>query len=370
MSEGVFVYGIYASIALLLITLVLFRKIKLEYNKSLIMLLALFVFTSVISAFFNSDRAMVFDVVVLFSLFIATSVISHSYLKDSTGKVVVFTLLLSHVPIIIIPLIRDGLGTFPYMGIFDNPNSFGLVAVTVFAVFLALFLSKLEKRLFYIEKPSRLIMLLYFFLATLSFLVVVFSASRTSFLAGIIVSVIGLFFIVLFSIKNKLAINLLFKAILGLPIIWGLYLIVNKYIPLRFYIDDIILSKFDRKSSNVLDGRNFIWEKTIGEAKIFGNGTSYFNDQIGLGAHNTFIHVLGVYGWLPMIMFTLFIAVALYYCIRFVFSDNDYKYLPLIIFTIFLALSMGENQFYRVTMIASFILIGLVANNKRVAITS
>lgn len=189
-------------------------------------------------------------------------------------------------------------------------------------------------------------------------------------MAGTIVITTGILMIVFFSIKYKLFGNLIIKSLLFLPIVIGTLFIINKYLQINRYVDEIIISKFIRKSGNTLDGREFAWLKTMKEAGLFGNGESYFNTEVGIGAHNTFIYVMGVYGWIPLIFFVLLLIFALYHCTVFTFkTSHKYKYLPLLMLFTFLALSMGENLMFKISMVASFILIGYAANNKKIVIT-
>src|SRR5690606_28836777 len=126
-------------------------------------------FTLTLSSLFNSDLELILNAFTFLIMCFSTMVVICSYFKDSIGRFVVITLLLSHSPLIFIPMI-NGIDTFPYKGIFDNPNAFGLVATTIFAIFLATLLKNLEKTLFYKVKPSKVKVLAYILLTVLSFL--------------------------------------------------------------------------------------------------------------------------------------------------------------------------------------------------------
>lgn len=364
-----FSYGVYAVLIGMIIMTFFMKEVKLEYNKSLIVLVILYALIAILSALFNSQIILLLNGLVFLVMFVSTSVVSYSYFNNSIGKIVIYTFLLSQIPVILIPLL-SGVETFPYSGIFENPNAFGIAAATLFAVILSILFSNIEETVFFKKKPSKIKMIAFIFITTLSFLLVIISSSRTSFLAGVVSIMVGLFCVFLLSIKYKRTINLIIKTVVSLPILYFLYLIINKFIPIQMYLQENTLSKFAKKSSNSLDGRGYVWEKTISEASIFGHGEGYFDGSIDLGAHNTFIYILGVYGWLATIVFTLFIFISMYYCIKFIFSNNNYKYLPILMMTTFLVLSIGENMFNRITMMMVFILIGLVANNSKVVVTS
>ena len=361
-------YGVY-SLLFLILTMAFFLKSKtIEYNKKLSLLAILFTCAQCLSAIYNSDLNLMINGITFLILFLSTTVIANTYLQDTIGKVVTVSLLLAHIPIILIP-IRNGIDYFPYKGIFNNSNAFGLVAATVFATLLAILLSSFEKSLFSKDKPMKFKILVTFLLTTLCFLLIVISGSRTSFLAGIFSIIIGFTFVIFISFKYRLTINSIFKIMISVPFLWVFYFIINKVIHIDLYIENIIISKFDAKSENVLSGRGQVWEQTLSESKILGYGEGYFNAKFGIGAHNTFIHVLGTYGWLATIIFILLIIIAFYYCIRFAFSRHEYKYLPIIMITTFITLSMGENLFHKAIFFATFLLIGLASNNRKFIIT-
>lgn len=361
--------SMYAMMFLMISMVLFFKNVKFEYNKTLMILAILFVLTITISAISNADLSLILNGLTFLVLFLSTTVVANTYFKDSIGKVVVAALLISHIPILLIPL-RAGIDSFPYRGIFDNSNAFGLVAATIFAVLLAILLTNIEKTLFYKKKPSKIKILGYIVLASLSFLLIVISGSRTSFLAAVVAVATGLFFIFLFSVKHKLTINLFLKTLASLPVLWILYWLINKFIPIKLYVESIILSKFDIKSGNTLSGRGLVWRGTLSESNFFGFGEGYFESRFGLGPHNTFIYVLGTYGWFAMIVFSLLILVSLYFCAKFTFSEHKYKYLPITMMVTFLMLSMGENLFHKVTFLVTFLLIGFAANNRKLLITS
>ncbi|MBD8013897.1 O-antigen ligase family protein [Planococcus wigleyi] len=363
-------YGAYATYLLIITALLLFKVKKVEFNKSLLILAGLFSFTAMMSAFFNSEIGLLVQSVIFFCLFLSTTVLLQTYFKGTLGKMIVLTLVIAHVPLVLIPLLTGGMVMFPYRGIFDNPNSFGMVTATVFSVLLGALLSKIDRVVFYKEKPSKLNILIFFALAVSSFSLIVISASRTSFTTAIISTFAGLAVMFLFSIKHRRVLKMTYKLVLSLPFVAVFYFLINKVIPVNLYVQAVIFSKFERKSGDLLDGRTRVWIETIRDANPFGHGEQYFERQIGLGAHNTFIYIIGVYGWIPSILFISFFIAALYYCIRFVLnSDYEYKYLPLITLITFLGLSMAENQMFKIAMIVAFACLGLAANNKKIILT-
>lgn len=360
--------AVYIFLLLPLIYLVFFKKIKFEYNSKLTLLIILFTFVSMFSALINSDLNIFFSAIGYSVLFLVATVIIPTYYKNKTGKIVVFTILISQIPIILFPILANGIDAIPYKGAFFNSNSFGGVVTVLFVVTFAMLLQKLESFIYSKKKVSKLILLFLFIASSLSFLLVIISGSRTSFLTIIIVVSIGILFLLLYAVKYKLVGTLLVRSLFILPIGGFILWVTIKILPINMYLEEVIFSKFSRKSNNILDGRDLVWGKAFNESGLFGNGSKYFSEEVGLGAHNTFISILGQYGWIAFIIFVVLILVSLYYCFRYTLSNNNYKYLPLLMIVAFISLSMGEVMLYKLSMIATFILIGVVANNKKVKI--
>ena len=195
-GNSVLNFSMYALLVFMVLMVILFKKIELEYNKALMFLAFAYVFALTASALAHSDANFILSGFTFLALFLSTTVVANTYFKDSIGEIVIATLLISHIPIVLIPLV-SGIDSFPYGGIFDNSNAFGLVAATISAVLLAILLINIEKTLFYKKKPSKIKILGYILLASFSFLLVVISGSRTSFLAGLVSIATGLFFIFL-----------------------------------------------------------------------------------------------------------------------------------------------------------------------------
>lgn len=363
-------YGAYFLFGFLTISPILFKRLNIKYNKTLMILLSLYTFATVISSFVNSEVGMLFHSIMFFLLFMSTVVIINSYYEDS-GEIVTKGVFIANMPLIIIPLILHGVETSPYRGMFLNPNTFGMMVATIFTIFASIFFTKTEKIIFHKEQVSKNSILFTLTLALFCFWLIVISASRTSFLAAIITVFVGFLSLVLSALKYKRFTSLSLKLLIRTPLLIITYIVIDKFTPLNQYIENVIISKFQRKSSNLLDGREIVWLKTVSDARLFGNGESYFDTQVGLGAHNTFIHILAVYGWVPLLIFIIMSVVSLYYCTNFAMkSDSDYKYLPIMMLLTFFALSMGENQMYKITMIIAFVLAGLASNNRKIIFTT
>src|SRR5690625_4139314 len=78
--------------------------------------------------------------------------------------------------------------------------------------------------------------------------------------------------------------------------------------PAYTVLETTVIDKFQRKIENgsLTAGRVEIWQPIIEGAGLFGKGSSYFSEISGLGAHNSFLHILSLYGWLAAIAYALF----------------------------------------------------------------
>src|SRR5690625_1036526 len=78
--------------------------------------------------------------------------------------------------------------------------------------------------------------------------------------------------------------------------------------PAYTVLETTVIDKFQRKieSGSLTAGRVEIWQPIIEGAGLFGKGSGYFSEISGLGAHNSFLHILSLYGWLAAIAYVIF----------------------------------------------------------------
>lgn len=367
---------IYSLIFLLMCMLVVFKKKIIKINDTMLFLFYLFLLSCSIGALLNSDVFVLLGALVFFSLYISTSVILPSLCNYNCNELVAKAILISHIPLIFIPLLTNGINSMPYQGIFYNPNSFGNITVTLFAVLVAIFLKNFEEYITLSKKQRfmklKLLLQLIFMFGV--FWLVILSGSRTSFLTGLVVLVIGLFFLTIFVIKTKKLKKLLLRGTSVSFVAVVIYAMLALYTNFNQYVYLNIIYKFKTKASNgdVLDHRGEIWRQTMKEAGLFGKGDKYFEQNIGLGAHNTFISILGQYGWVSLIIILLFLVLAVFYVCKYSVKnvDDKYKYLPFLLMVSFITLSMGEIMMFKLSMIATFCTIGVCSNFKTLKIRS
>jgi hypothetical protein len=288
--------------------------------------------------------------------------------KQDGKKIIVLSLLTGHFFLIIPSLFLEEVSTRSYRGIFYNPNSLGTVVATIFIIFLARILILLEG---YIEekKIDKISFLFNLFFLIGSFILAVFSSSRTSFLAIIIVTLLSsLIFLGRFLIvKNfKIVIKKIYikRLVFLLFFILMLGMITLYFTSIYDVLYEGIFSKFEAKADDVFDKRLDIWSRTIENINLFGYGREY-SDMVGRSAHNTFFSVLGQFGLISFLFFILFILGFLIKSIKYVFFEvnNNYKYLPFLSIILFILLSMGEGMMLKTSMLLMFATVGFI-NNK------
>ncbi|HLR51714.1 MAG TPA: hypothetical protein VK072_02450 [Candidatus Avamphibacillus sp.] len=303
-------------------------------------------------------------------LYVASFNIVPILYKANTNKFISNAIMISHAPLILIPILVNGVNTAPYKGIFYNPNSFGSILATLFAVLLAPFLYTIGGLLkgfnsFTNVKIKLIVQGLILFL--ISFLVIL-SGSRTSSLAVVGMVMIGLLFLIIDLIKEKKINALITKGTFLFLAITSTIIVLIKLTPFYDYLYINILYKFEVKASSgdVLDNRGAVWSESMQQAGLFGRGKDFFTEEIGVGAHNTFISIMGEYGWIPLIPFILFLIFSFTSSIKYFLkaSNNQYRYFPLLMVSCFLLLSLGEGMLFKLSMIAMFFAIGSTVNLK------
>lgn len=337
------------------------RERAVRFRKPALLLMYGYLFVSSLAALVHADLNLLLTPAVLFILFLAATAVIPAYQGAQMNKVVSRAIFASHLPVILIPLALKGLETSPYRGIFYNPNSFGTVMATLFATLFALFLFHLED---YMLGRNRAAGKLLLELLGLFFLLyfIILSGSRTSVLAAaaVLLSGLGFLFIKLLRARNLSPVMIKGTLFAFISFVGVAFLV--RATPFYQYLYTNIVHKFIRKAErgDVLDRRGMIWSQTIDDAGILGNGSTYFADHFGLGAHNTFLSILGEHGWIALVCFIGFLAFSGGAALKYAANqmEDKYKYLPLMLVVCFTLLSMGESMLFKVSMLAMFFSLG------------
>ncbi|MBU9713492.1 hypothetical protein KS419_17325 [Bacillus tamaricis] len=338
------------------------NNIKVYVKNTSTLLFYLFILWALSSALYNSSISMMFQILQLAVVYLALVLIFPSLYKRESNFLVINAIFLSHFPLVVIPLLVDGINSMPYTGIFYNPNSFGTVSATLLAVFLSIIIDNITSK-----RLKKIYFFIVIILSALSFVGIIYSASRTSFLTALLLVFITIF-LYLVKLYNKGIIKLFKQSIYFLVSIMIISIVLFVPGTIRDVFVNNILDKNQRRSegeSGVFSNRDDMWITAIQEAGIFGNGYDYFYLNFGRGAHNTFIAILGVYGWVSIILFLLFLCTAFIFSFKYaIYSNDKFTFLPILLLTTFFALSLGEGMLMKLSMLGSFATYGVVVNYK------
>lgn len=360
------IYIVYILLCILLIIPLFLKSKKIRVNIPILVIMFLFMLFCGMSSLINSDIRLLIISLVIFILYLVSCLVL-PMLSFDVNSIIFSTFLTSHVLLILISLITsNGINEVPYKGIFYNTNSFGTIAATIFVILLSRFLIYIET-LIRGDKSSKNKSLNFFInciLLILFFYLIIISGSRTSFLASVICLVIGFMYLLIYLFKFRKIEKLIIRGGILLFVSSIFLMLIIKFTTIDEAILNNIIFKFKLRASEsggLLSARDRIWAKALEDATIFGNGKDYFT-ELGIGAHNTFISILGQYGWLVLLCFIIFLIMVFYYVTKYSLSNSEdkYKYLPLLIFIAFLAMSMGEDMIFKASMIIMFFSFGEV----------
>ncbi|MGF7184764.1 hypothetical protein GGQ84_000849 [Desulfitispora alkaliphila] len=357
---------------LIIIVISIFKNIKIQVDYPAIVVFYIFTFLSVISALVNADTVLLVRAGILFLTFTVCSVLlpnilSKYYKPTEINSFIAKSVLYSHYPLIIIPLLINGLVLNwynAYQGMFYNPNALGLVLVTIFAVEISLIISTLENKLIRNEKIYTKNILVKTSLLLFLFILLIFTRSRTAVLTAVLLF-FSLFMLLIKKSFNKSRIKIKpFKRGIVVVVLFAVFTIfIFQATPIGELFSAQILSKFEFRSDDLTDGRGDVWIRAINEQKLFGHGRGFFEGSVT--AHNTFISILAQYGSLPTIFFLIFIVQATLKGYKYAtLNINDkYKFMPLSITITFLLTSMTEGMLYKLSMFVFFICYGVSSLN-------
>ncbi|AHV96158.1 O-antigen ligase family protein [Paenibacillus sabinae] len=346
------------------------KKEKIKVHSSSLFLIYGFLTACGISSLYNADIKIMLNAGIFFLLYLSSMSVVPSYEKVDINKTIFNSILISQLPIIILPIIISGVNTIPYRGIFYNPNSFGSVVSVVFVTLLSIVISKIERIITKrTDKRGKRNLVFHLLSMFLLFFLVILSGSRTSTLAAGLSVIAGALFLTLRLIKARKfwssLIKTTFFSFLGAVVLYFL----ARFTPFYNYLYLNILYKFERKSmhGDVLDERGFVWARTLKEAGLWGRGSAYFSKEVGVTAHNTFINILGETGWVSLLIFIAFLILISIASFKYAISeiDDQYKYLPLLLLICFLFSSIGENMLFKVSMIAMFFSMGSIIDFRK-----
>ena len=314
---------------------------KLNFNNNELFFLFFVITIGTVSSVYNSDMQLFFSscFLVLISFFFnkLNYIFDFNFIEKLIFKY--GTIFLVFFVIFIVLFTSDY--SVPYFGIYDNPNTMGAISSSVLMLLISMFFGALE----YNNKKNILIFIL--FLLMICFInIVLITVSRLAVIASISLFII---LFILFNIRMFVRKKNIFKFNFFLILsgsIFGYFLLKNS---------QNVIDKFVAKDvgGDVFDGRGYIWEKTINDTGFWGNGSSYFLDEFALGAHNTFISILGRYGYVYFILIFIFWLFLGFKSFKFLLrnSISFYTYMYFTVWYAFTILSLTEVMLYTPIMI-------------------
>lgn len=323
----------------------LFEEIKLKYKGMFFLFFSSF-FLMLISAIYNKSFELFIGILSFLFCFLFFS------LNFSNRKVYEVFDLPVKVLFIICTLINFLYGfSFPFKGMFSNPNTLGGLYATISILASGVFLDK------YKDLGKNDLVLVTILLLSIAFSLV--SNSRISFL----VSIVSLFFLLAFKFGGFITVlnkKMLFK-MKKFSYLLVFFLILIAVTKIFFnYIYDIFIYKMIYKIEDGFSaGRSDIWTLIFENKKMFGHGRESLHlDRIGLAAHNTFMSLFDQFGYLSSFLF----LIACFSCF-FVYLKpsiiEKYGIMPLCIISGFLIMSTTESMVNKTIMFCLLAILNL-----------
>lgn len=304
-----------------------------------------------LSGAINGEISLVANAVALFGIYY---IFCEAYNRaDVSVEMFLWGICIIYLWFVIYSYIYAGLSFSSYKGITYNSNAFGGISAGVFCFCFSYFVSESKREC---EKKLAL------FICIVSLFNTIISSSRTSFITCAGVGMIGIF-LCRKNIKDCMQRNI--KIVILVGIILGVIIIAAfKKFEVGEIFYDAIIAKFIRKRNNPFDGRAEVWMRVWNEKALWGHGREYF-DNIGLGAHNTFISILGQYGIFAVIVYMGFILSSLIASIKFLKSDCDYRVIPILSLIAFLVMSMAEGMLMKINMLMFYFGLTIILRYKQ-----
>jgi len=366
MAEGMRQYQNYLVILIMVLTivnlLIVKKKVTINMkNKATVFILLYFV-SATVSAVLHNNHRMFLHPAQLLAIYLIVGLLLSSIFEEDYFKIIIMGILISHVPLIIISLIRQSIMVRPYSGVFYNPNSFGTVIATIFPIILLLIDEQIIKKHkngpAKIKSLSRLIIYLFFGLVLLY--LVLISGSRTS--QGTVLILICVSILLL---SRRLGVK---STVIKIIPSVSLFIIGTLMIP---PVTNAILAVIEKNltrlqhSAGITAGRFDFWQLTIEHATLFGNGHNFFGIVVPNNAHNTFFEILGIYGWIPLSFFIIWIIILLFESLKYTNKQGvRFSNLPLLMLIAFVFLSQGEVMTLKLSMFGMFASVGPVIQKK------
>lgn len=345
---------------LLLITIsVLALKRFIKLNKTFLVLYLILMTTIILASMINRDINLLVAGIYLL-IFLTTfglalpNIIHERYIITVTNIVIVIIILVvsSH-------MLIHGFTMSGYSAWYSNSNSLAIIATTLYTCSYSRFIYYIMNL---IDKKLNLHKIITFMFCTIFGLYIsLISSSRASLMTIIFITFIGVLLIIIKLTKEGKIKSLLIRFPIYMFFIALIIFSLSFVFDFFTLFEENIIGKFVKKSNadrTLFDGREHIWLTTLSEAGLFGKGDSYFEERFIIGALNTFIGILGRFGYLTAITFILIVLYVLKRAYnKFSHRLNSESVVSIFLMLNFIFLSITEVQFYGVAAVLFFMAI-------------
>ena len=257
------------------------------------------------------------------------------------GNIMVLSaMVLAFVPYIAVSLFKYPIFT-PYPGVFLNSNMFGMIMSTLSAALFALFRGALNHR-----KTTFFTILWQAVLGlslVASFVLIIFSASRTSFITFLLMYLIFVGTLFFDASRHRFLIAM---AVTGFVAALA-YILYSAASSSSGNMIDAVTNKFLNKMTqgDASGGRLYIWKLVLSDIRLLGMGNNIFFEQ---PAHNTYMMILATRGPIAVVFMLAVHLTTLILAVQRVFNNirqDGYAIGPLLVVVNYLILGLAENVF-------------------------
>jgi hypothetical protein len=256
--------------------------------------------------------------------------------RHSGFTTLMWAVAISHGAIIAVSLIYDPALKFRYVGLLGDPNQLGVLSLMIGLLILFYIppaISRLPRGLWRFGVLTTALIGVVVLIAT--------SSHRTSLitLCGCLLIGLGRFR----RIRGRVIVVLL-------PTVALMLMAALSWEDTGHMLDQLLNKNSSAMNKGkLLSGREEIWRFALEDITAFGHGRQYFvTSTNGLGAHNSFLHVLGTRGLVPAAVLVLLFLQSLYYVSKLC-RDRTLDYAcaqgPLLVTSAYWMLSMTEGMF-------------------------
>ena len=331
---------------------VLKRDSKINGGGVLAFLYSAFSVSLIFSLIMNKEKSMIITILGLLLIIWCCIIQIPNYCKkhNVSFNSIYIILMISMLTVFLYSIMRYGIKTVNYEGIFSNQNAMGGNATTLFCISSACFLDNFKKK----EKNTKKILWLSVISMLMSTALAFFATSRTSVLSIFVCFLVSLLILIGQASSKKYA----FRVSLIILEVIIFILFVYLFTPFKSVVDRF-LYKFALHVQDQLNGRRAIWEIIFNRLSYFGNG-----EASAIAAHNTYLSLMDQYGIISGGLWVLFCFFGIVISFFDIFNkQKEYRHLPFLAFLIFSLQSITEGMMLKTIMLIMIFSISIILNN-------